>query len=78
MDEDAIRLQSKRFNETLKLLVTTFNSVALVVFAGSVVQPMLGLGASFTIAPSINWPWFLGSIILHASAHALTRLVRLE
>ncbi len=72
------KLQAKRFNESLKLLTTTTNAVALVIFAASVVQPLLGIGFASGDSHSVNWPWLLVSAILHLGAHALIRLVRLE
>ena len=79
MDEETRRkLRAKRFNENLKLLTTTTNAIALVIFAASVLQPLLGAGATSPAAQSVNWPWVAVSAILHLFAHAVIRLIRPE
>jgi hypothetical protein len=39
-EEEKRKLQEKRFNEHVKLLVTTINASGLVIFAAGVLQPM--------------------------------------
>jgi hypothetical protein len=77
MDEDRRRLFAKRFNEHIKLLVTTFNAIALVVFGAGVLQPLV-TGASVVAFSVFNLVWVAISITLHLFAQALIRLVRLE
>ena len=51
------KLQARRFNEHLKLLVTTFNAVSLVIFSAGVLQPLVVIGTSRAVAIS----WYLDS-----------------
>ncbi len=50
MNEDAgRRLRAKRFNEHIKLFVTTLNVIALTIFGAGVLQPLLA-GAEAHVA----------------------------
>ena len=75
MDEEAQRkLNAKRSNEHIKLLVTTLNALGLVVFGAGVLQPLLAQLPS----AGVNWSWVALSAILHMLAQAAIRLIRLE
>ena len=78
MDDEARRkLQAKRFNEHVKLLVTTINAIALVIFAAAVLQPLIGTASGSDMKP-VGWPWVMVSAILHLFAHGVIRLIRAE
>jgi hypothetical protein len=75
VDEEARRrLRAKRLNEHVKLLVTTANAIALIVFGGGVLQPLLVQ----TSDSGVGWSWVLISATLHMAAHAVIRLMRPE
>lgn len=70
------KLSAKRFNEHIKLLVTTTNAIALVIFGAGVLQPLvMEVPAPFSV---FNLVWIALSITLHLCAQALIRLIRQE
>ena len=77
MDEEARRkFHAKRFNEHIRLLVTSVNAIGLVIFGAGVLQPLVGSGQ--TSAVLANWIWVALSITLHLFAQSLIRLTRPE
>ena len=75
MDEEQRRkLQAKRFNEHVKLLVTTINAVGLVIFGAGVLQPLVAQPPG----AAVNWRWVALAAILHVAAQAVIRLIRPE
>ena len=64
----------KRFNERIKLLVTTFNAFALGVAGSAVVLPVVK-GEGLTAFSVI---WIIAAIVLHLFAQALIGLIRSE
>jgi hypothetical protein len=72
------KLQAKRFNEHLKLLTTTINAIALVIFAGAVLQPLLVSALVAESSRGVGWPWVAVSATLHLIAHSIVRLTRQE
>jgi hypothetical protein len=78
MDEEARKkLNAKRFNEHVKLLVTTSNAIALITAGTGAIQPIIASGATITSKPA-NWFWIALAVILHLFAQALIRLIRPE
>ncbi len=75
-EEERRKLQAKRFNEHVKLLVTSLNAIALVIFGAGVLQPLLTTGPE-SFSP-LNVVWIVLSIALHLCAQALIRLLRPE
>ncbi len=77
-EEDKRKHDAKRFNEHIKLLVTSLNAAALIVLAASLLQPIIlsGPGRVFS-APQI-WVWISLGVTLHLMAQALIRLLRPE
>lgn len=72
MDDEARRkLRGKRLNGHVKLLTTTMNAIALIVFGGGVLQPLLAQGQS----AGVSWSWVALSVTLHLTAQALIRLI---
>ncbi len=78
IDEAKRRLRAKRFDEHLKLLVTTLNVIALTVFGAGVLQPLVLAGPTATPFSFFNLIWIALSIALHLLAQGLIRLMRLE
>lgn len=71
-EEVARKLRLKRFNEHVKLFVTTVNAIALVIFGAGVLQPLV------VQSSSIDWSWVAISAILHLWAQAVIRLLQPE
>ena len=69
------KLLAKRFNEHIKLLVTTFNAIGLVIFGAGVLQPLV---TGVSVFSAYNLAWIALSITLHLCAQALIRLIRQE
>ena len=79
MDEETRRkLSAKRFNEHVKLLVTTVNAAALIIFGAGVLQPIITLGAGVVLGQPLSWFWIGLGAITHIVAQALIRLLRAE
>lgn len=78
MDEEERKLHAKRFNEHVKLLVTTVNAVALITAGTGAIQPIIAAGAGSALSRPLNWLWILLGIALHLCAQALVRLIRPE
>ena len=75
MDEEERRkLQAKRFNEHVKLLVTSVNAVGLVIFGAGVLQPLVAQ----VPGAAVDWRWVVLAAILHVAAQAVIRLTRPE
>jgi len=72
--KSARKLQAKRFNEHIKLFVTTVNAIGLVTFGAGVLQPLIARTPDITV----NWYWVALAAILHLWAQAVIRLVRPE
>ena len=77
-EEEKRKLQAKRFNEHIKLLVTTINASGLVIFAAGVLQPIVATGAGVTLGQPVSWLWIALGAITHVVAQGLIRLIRLE
>ena len=77
-EEERRKHDAKRFNEHVKLLVTTVNATALVILAASVLQPIIVSGPLFVLSEPVNWFWIGLGIALHICAQALIRLFRPE
>jgi hypothetical protein len=76
MDEEARRkLRAKRFNEHVKLLVTTVNAVALIAAGTGAIQPIISTGIG---SNPLIWLWIGVGVILHICAQALVRLIQPE
>ncbi len=79
MDEETRRkLQAQRFNEHVKLLVTSVNAAALILLGAGVLQPIVATSASLVLAEPQNWVWIALGVALHLFAQALIRLIRAE
>jgi len=77
--EDARRkLQAKRFNEHVRLLVTTVNAVALITAGTGAIQPIVSAGTTTALSRPVNWLWIFLGVGLHLCAQALLRLIRSE
>ena len=75
--DDARKLKAKRFNEHIKLLVTTTNAIALITAGTGVIQPIIATGGDVLSRP-LNWLWILLGVALHLCAQACIRLIRSE
>ena len=75
-EEERLKLQAKRFNEHIKLFVTTLNVIALTIFGAGVLQPLVTAGA--TPISAFNMIWIGLSVALHFVAQGLIRLIQLE
>lgn len=64
-DESKRRLRAKRFDEHLKLLVTTLNVIALAIFGAGVLQPLVLTGPDATPFSLFNLVWIALSVALH-------------
>ena len=73
-DEARLKLQAKRFNEHIKLFVTTLNVIALTIFGAGVLQPLVAADSSDTPAFAFNMIWIALSVALHFVAQGLIRL----
>ena len=79
MDEEARRkLQPKRFDEHVKLLVTTVNAVALICLGAGALQPIIVSGTRSIFSDPANGFWIGLGVALHMFAQALIRLLRAE
>ena len=77
MDEEQRRkLRAKRFSEHVKLLMTSLNAIALVIFGAGVLQPLV-TGGPGPLSP-FNLVWIALAVALHLCAQALIRLIRPE
>ncbi len=79
MDEaEKQKLRAKKFNEHIKLLVTTLNVIALTIFGAGVLQPLVAAGAAPSRVSAFNLIWIALSVALHLVAQGLIRLMQLE
>ncbi len=79
MDEEAKRkLRAKRYNEHIKVFVTTLNVIALTIFGAGVLQPLLGASSGMAPVSPFNLIWIALSIALHFVAQGLIRLLQLD
>jgi hypothetical protein len=67
------KLAAKRFNEHIKLLMGSFNTVALTIFGAAFLLPYLNGNESH---PSLFW--ILVAIVLHLAAHIAVRFTKSE
>lgn len=77
-DEDRLKLKAKRFNEHIKLFVTTLNVIALTIFGAGVLQPLVTAGSGSISISTFNMIWIALSIALHFVAQGRIRLIQLE
>jgi hypothetical protein len=75
-EEQQRKLQAKRFNEHVKLLVTSLNAIGLVIFGAGVLQPLVTAGPGSL--SFLNLVWIALGVALHLCAQALIRLIRPE
>jgi hypothetical protein len=79
VDEEARRkLQAKRLNEHIKLLMTTVNAAALIVLGAGVLQPLVASAANRALSGPGTWVWIALGVTLHLLAQALIRFIRSE
>lgn len=78
MTEEKRKLRAKRFNEHVRLLVTTVNAIALITAGAGAIQPIFATGAGSVLTQPANWLWILLGVTLHLCAQALIRLTRSE
>ena len=76
--EEKRKHDAKRFNEHVKLLVTSLNAAALVILAASVLQPIILSGPQAVFSAPRIWIWIGLGIALHLLAQAFIRLLRPE
>ena len=74
--DQRLRLAAKRHNESVKLVATSLNAIALAVLGTAFVIPAIGNIAVL----SSPGPWILlfVAIVIHLVAHAVVRLLRSE
>ena len=77
-EEDKRKHDARRFNEHVKLLVTTLNAAGLIIFGAGVLQPIVAIGAGVVLRQPLSWFWIGLGIITHLVAQALLRLLRPE
>lgn len=63
------KLEAKHFNEQMKLLATTMNSLAIALLIAGVVFPIARLGQAFDPFGPEQFSWVLGALALHFVAH---------
>lgn len=72
-DDVERKLRAKRYNEQVKLVATTLNTIALTLFGSAVVVPLVA--GAINVYATI-WMLFAGA--LHSSAHVSLRQLRSE
>ena len=65
-EDDKRKHDAKRFNEHIKLLVTSLNAVALIVLAASVLQPIILSGPRIVFSAPRIWIWIGLGVTLHS------------
>jgi hypothetical protein len=70
------RLDARKFNEHVKLVVTTFNALAIFLIIAGYLQPLIR--EEPTAAGAAGWVWIITGVVLHIGAQALIRLLREE
>lgn len=74
----ANNLKSKRFNERVKLMATTSNTLAIALFISGVIFPLVREGDAEIWSRKETWIWIVTSLILHLYAHRFLGLLRAE
>lgn len=71
-------LQAKRYNERVKLVTNSVNTLALAFVISGAVFPIVRAGQTAAIGAKFTWVWIISGLILHLMGHLLLGLLKSE